>query len=617
MPYLAKTTAKGHDYYKIMESYRENGKIKHRVLQNIGTLSQLFELLQYNKGEDNNSRTEQDVIDIELKPIRCRTHGDSFLLYSISDWIGVETIMERIFTPKTSGSIKRSLSLVLSAIHRACEPGSKARFSDWFAHTSLPDYLSVDPEIFTSQHFWEQMDEISYEEIKTFEKMVYERIMQLFPEVKEDMDSLSTDFTNYFTYINTGNYRCTIAQLGHSKEGRNGQRIVNVAAVMSPVLGIPVATMIYEGNKNDKEALKSFFMELTKRLEGMVALEKMTYIFDGGGASEEALGIIPGGFITRGSLRSSAELYDVPKSSYQKIILEDGKTVLAHRTRVTQYGRNLTGIVSISDDLREGQERELDKQTKKFLDKVEELNTRIQSPRSTTDKSLMAMDERVKSLMSESLKSFIETSYVTVTVPAPKIKREFTKEVKRAKKEGRLPELKIDGLLIHNEDEIPKVEIVKSLSCQINEEKKAEMIEKYFGKHLLITNQEAWKTEQILMSYKDQEFIEAFFRDTKDVHHFSVRPTYHWTDQKLRVHISICYLGLTLCRVAQYMLKRDYDYKITCTELLHRLSHVQECIVIMTMNGMKMDPKKSLNELKGGDKETWDIVEHLLKDIKK
>lgn len=621
MPYLAKTTSKGHDYYKIMESYRENGKVKHRVLQNIGTLSQLFELLQNGSTtvEKIEGHIKNDGFNIELKPIRCRTHGDSFLLYSIASWIGIEEIMNQVFSPKTANSINRALSLILAAIHRACEPGSKARFEDWFSHSSLPDYLSLEPAVFTSQHFWEQMDGISYEEIKIFETTVYNRIMQLFPEVKEEMSSLSADFTNYFTYINSGNFRCTLAQLGHSKEGRSGQRIVNVAAVMSPVLGIPIATMIYEGNKNDKVALKSFFEELAKRLDGIVPLDKMMFVFDGGGVSEEALDLIPGDFITRGSLRSSPELFDVPLESFEKTTLEDGKEVLVHRIKVLQFGKTLTAIVSISDDLRKGQERELDKQTNKFFENAESLNERIQKPRSTTDKSLPAMEERIKAMMmpGSHIVDFIEITYKTKTVFNPKIKKAFEKERKLAKKENREPELKIDGILIKSENDIPLVEMVESFSCKVNEEKRNSMMEKYFGKHLLVTNKDEWETEKILGAYKDQEFIEAFFRDTKDVRHFSVRPTYHWTDQKLRVHISLCYLGLSLCRVAQYLLKKNEGYKITCAELLHRLSHVQECIVMMTVNGEQIEPQKTLNELRGADKETWELTYKIVKDISK
>ena len=80
MSYLAVTKAKGHTYYKIMESYRdESGKTKHRVVYNIGTARQLLDLIPPSVYE---SKTEpvlqEEQIDqqltIDLKPVRCRTH---------------------------------------------------------------------------------------------------------------------------------------------------------------------------------------------------------------------------------------------------------------------------------------------------------------------------------------------------------------------------------------------------------------------------------------------------------------------------------------------------------------------------------------------------------------
>ena len=73
------------------------------------------------------------------------------------------------------------------------------------------------------------------------------------------------------------------SSLGHSKEGRTGQRIFSVAVVISPLLGIPIATLVYEGNKNDKTAMKEFYSELETRLKGIVDLGKITFVFDGGG----------------------------------------------------------------------------------------------------------------------------------------------------------------------------------------------------------------------------------------------------------------------------------------------------------------------------------------------
>ncbi len=37
MAYVDKVTVKGHTYYRLVESYREAGKVKHRILRNYGS----------------------------------------------------------------------------------------------------------------------------------------------------------------------------------------------------------------------------------------------------------------------------------------------------------------------------------------------------------------------------------------------------------------------------------------------------------------------------------------------------------------------------------------------------------------------------------------------------
>ncbi len=41
MPYLSTVTVKGHKYYRLVESYREDGKVKHRILKNYGRTAPL------------------------------------------------------------------------------------------------------------------------------------------------------------------------------------------------------------------------------------------------------------------------------------------------------------------------------------------------------------------------------------------------------------------------------------------------------------------------------------------------------------------------------------------------------------------------------------------------
>lgn len=73
----------------------------------------------------------------------------------------------------------------------------------------------------------------------------------------------------------------------------------------------------------------------------------------------------------------------------------------------------------------------------------------------------------------------------------------------------------------------------------------------------------------------------------------------------------ICYLGLSLCRFAQYMLKDKYSFHIPSPKLLDCCSRVQECHVILTVDG-KMKAMKTLSELSGLDQEVWMKVTDLL-----
>ena len=204
----------------------------------------------------------------------------------------------------------------------------------------------------------------------------------------------------------------------------------------------------------------------------------------------------------------------------------------------------------------------------------------------------------------------------------PTIMRQYKKMLDKAKKEQKntasqstqsMPaDIEINGIHITKVEDIPTVKVVSRIQYKVNETNKDQMIDQYYGKHILTTDQDTWSTQQILSVYRDQEFIENYFRDTKNTSHFSVRPAYHWTDQKLKVHVMICYLGLSLCRVASYMLKRDQKLVISCGRLMDTLEKVQECIVLLTINGQKIKPQKQLSEL---DKETQEIWDKVLKII--
>ncbi|MBW2969315.1 transposase, partial [Candidatus Woesearchaeota archaeon] len=86
------------------------------------------------------------------------------------------------------------------------------------------------------------------------------------------------------------------------------------------------------------------------------------------------------------------------------------------------------------------------------------------------------------------------------------------------------------------------------MTWNINQCEKERLETEIFGKRILITNRHDWTTEEIIKGYHGQSIVEETFRQSKNDEHFAIRPQFHWTDQKIRVHVFICLLSLMLGR---------------------------------------------------------------------
>jgi len=152
----------------------------------------------------------------------------------------------------------------------------------------------------------------------------------------------------------------------------------------------------------------------------------------------------------------------------------------------------------------------------------------------------------------------------------------------------------------------------ETVAYRINEEEKAIIIHCYFGKKLIITDRKEWSTEDILTTYYEQDCVEKLFQDTKNSDHFSIQPIYHWTDQKIRVHIFICLLGLTLSTLLQKEVGGAGGVKISKNRLMEELGMIRESWV-GELDG-ESDSKKVIRRLeKMNDMQEmiWQAVEKI------
>ena len=97
------------------------------------------------------------------------------------------------------------------------------------------------------------------------------------------------------------------------------------------------------------------------------------------------------------------------------------------------------------------------------------------------------------------------------------------------------------------------------------------------GKTLIFTDNADWSDVEIVRGYRAQHHVESAFRSMKNTHHISLRPQYHWTDQKIAVHVFCCVLALLLCSLLE--LHRCGLTK-SAFELLDQLGRIREIGVV-------------------------------------
>ena len=74
----------------------------------------------------------------------------------------------------------------------------------------------------------------------------------------------------------------------------------------------------------------------------------------------------------------------------------------------------------------------------------------------------------------------------------------------------------------------------------------SELQERSFGRSLLLTDRHDWSDAEIIAAYHALNRNEAAIRRAKNTDYLAARPIYHWTDQKIRVHLFCCVLALLL-----------------------------------------------------------------------
>jgi transposase len=476
------------------------------------------------------------------REVRLTEFGASAALYDLAGRLGLAGIIDR-HVPKRGRGPSVGDYLLIATLNRCIAPASKARIGEWFDESVLSRLLAAKSSQLTSQRFWDNMDRVSPEAIDAIEEEIVARAVERFDL---DIRRLLFDGTNFFTFIDSFNHRSTLAQRGKSKEGRASLRIVGLALLVTADFHVPLLHRTYPGNQPDAPTFAGLINDLITRYRAMAnETADVTLIFDKGNNSKDNLGAIEGSpFHFVGSLVPThhEELLKIPEEEFLSLEDEGLSGVSAHRTTKKVFGVERTVVVTFNENLFVSQVQTLMREIAKRLQKLKDLQQRLRARR----------EGRVRVGKKPTVQS---------------VRKQVNGWLK-ARHMRELIDVKVEHFRGH-----PR------LTYRYNHRAWNRLERTLLGKTILFTDNDEWTDAEIIRAYRAQWKIESAFRTMKDPCHLSIRPTHHWTDQKIRVHVFTCVLALMLAS----LLHRELDRKgihLNIPKMIELLTGIRESIVV-------------------------------------
>ena len=517
--------SRGHKYWYIVESRRVNGKPRPIVLEYLGRPDDLLKRLQ--------GLTE----GLRLKSY---SHGAIAALLNVAHELDIcPLINQYVKSPRPymaekpiRNNLTVGITLLLGAIGRVCMPTSKRGWSKWAKTTTLQYLLRCSLSKIDSQHFWDLMDALPIEAIPKIEKELLERIIKIYGL---QSDTLFFDTTNFFTYIDTTNLRCTIAQRGKNKQKRYDLRQVGLAMVVTREDMIPLFHLTYQGNMSDTKVFGTVVKKIKNRLKELgMDVERHTLIFDRGNNSKKNMAIVKGlqlHYVGALTPYNHKRLIDEAIDNFEELDV-GGNIIQVYRDKQEIWQEERTVVVFISEKLKAGQIRGIYQSLGKKQKQLRELQESLSNPR-TKKRNKEELEDKITNL----------------------VKGQF-----------------MNNLIDWSVNEISEGKF--QLKFSINREK-LNGIEDKLGFRIIMTDRHHWSSVDIIKAYYGQSFIEHTFKNLKNPYHLALKPQFHWTDQKIIVHYFSCVLGYQLSAIVWRQAKLEAQFAGALDTLLDMLNNIR------------------------------------------
>lgn len=472
---------------------------------------------------------EDDIPEsITINPMNVETDehkefGASFVFSYFWDLMKFDEVLQG--AGLSSDAIKLTL---ISAANRLIHPLSDYGMVDWAKKRSYICELSgFDSENLNDDRLYRLLD-VLYPGREVIERELYNREKNLF---NLEGSLLFVDFTSF--YFEGSCVRNNKAKRGYSRDKRPDCKQFVLGAAIGRE-GFPIASEIFEGNRNDSPAFPIMLSKINER----VNVEGRTLIFDRGIATSENMEYLESGkkkyyWIVACRSWEGVDWLEALESTDWKVVPLTGKVAGRSDPFVTikLLSNDKEQMVLVSSEGRKEKDRAIRlRQDKKMVDELDKLSNLINSGKLKDREKIWQKVGRLRERY-------------------PRVGRYFKIELK----EGQ-------GLFYEKDEE------------------KLRLAEKSDGIYLLKTNRMDLDFEEIFRAYSLLTRIEKVFKDLKGP--VRSRPNRHHRGDRAEAHIFQSVLALHILTAIELRLKENGDCR-SWEKIRDILSTHQACSVIL------------------------------------
>ena len=522
------------EYVRVVEAFRENGKVKQRVVADLGRkdllvemLPRLQRLLAGDQALDTGELPDPRVVDAS-------TWGPVLAVRTLFDQLGLWKVLdEALGRSKDVPLADRAFVLVAN---RLIYPTSEHRIAGWLETDFVCDrkgrrfvpkwhqHRRVRVHSTRLEAWYRTLDQL-YRAKERIEVALYHRLRDLF-SFRPDL--VLYDITSTY-FEGTGPEE--VAKHGHSRDGKPRNVQVVVGVVM--VAGWPIAHHVWPGNRMDHTTVQDVVRDLNTRF----GFGRIVFVGDRGMVTAENLEALKRaghGFVVGLNRRRNPKLrgwlarLDATKWTDCPVgINAQERKADPPRTRAQEVASDDPGMrvfIVDSDERREYEQAMRQRSMERTRRLLEKLTTRVRAGRLKSRDKIVRAAERI-------LSKNHGARYYSYTISA-------------------------EGALTFSE-------------CESFEQEK--QIE---GKYVIATSEKSMGILDAIALYKDLANVEAAYRQLKDV--LSMRPIYHQVEPRVKAHIFVATLALLIQRLLHQRLR---EANIDCSpcraiEALSSVRHV-------------------------------------------